>query len=65
MSNGILIKSWYEDESDNTLLELLPILVLIASKKVEDVREALEKLKSQMLQEVAKGNPSPHTNLSL
>ena len=39
--NGIFIKSWVDDESDTSLIELMPILKEIVKLKVSDVRVAL------------------------
>jgi CTD small phosphatase-like protein 2 len=63
--NGIFIKSWFDDPNDTALNELLPILVQIAKKGVQDVRVALRELKEQMIKEILKGNPNPHLNLNL
>lgn len=39
--NGIFISSWEDDESDTSLIELMPILRNIVDSKVKDVRIAL------------------------
>jgi len=39
--NGIFIKSWFDDMSDNALFELAPLLRQIVEKNVSDVRVAL------------------------
>jgi CTD small phosphatase-like protein 2 len=63
--NGIFIKSWFDDPNDTALSDLLPILIQIAKKGVQDVRTALRELKEQMIKEILKGNPNPHLNLNL
>eukprot|EP00826_Nyctotherus_ovalis_P017233 TRINITY_DN15061_c0_g1_i2.p1 TRINITY_DN15061_c0_g1~~TRINITY_DN15061_c0_g1_i2.p1 ORF type:complete len:149 (-),score=29.09 TRINITY_DN15061_c0_g1_i2:131-577(-) len=57
--NGIMIKSWFGDPHDTALYELAPILagrclcywIEIVIKKVDDVREALERFSEQMLKQ--------------
>jgi TFIIF-interacting CTD phosphatase-like protein len=43
-----LIKSWFDDPYDTALSELAPMLSLISSSKVEDVRKELNSLKNKM-----------------
>jgi len=43
--NGISIKSWYDDPTDNALMQLAPLLLGIAKQKVTDVRVALKESK--------------------
>lgn len=43
-SNGIHIKSYFNDSQDTELLQLIPILTDIAVNETEDVREVLLKL---------------------
>jgi CTD small phosphatase-like protein 2 len=64
-NNGIFIKSWFDDPDDTALNELLPILIQIAKKSVNDIRTALKDLKDQMIKEILKGNPNPHLSLNL
>lgn len=42
--NGILIKSWYRDESDQCLKILMNVLLLIGKKKNRDLRVELSEL---------------------
>ncbi|KAL4511909.1 hypothetical protein ABPG72_012754 [Tetrahymena utriculariae] len=63
--NGIFIKGWFSDPSDTALVELLPLLKEIATKKVPDVRKALKNLKEQMIQNIQNGIQNPHLNLKL
>ena len=61
--NGIMIKSWIGDPKDTALYELAPLLIEIASKKVKDVREALEKFSEQMSQQNDEGVREFHLSL--
>lgn len=68
--NGILIRTWIDDMSDNALLELLPLLkgiqyLEIAIKKGRDVRKALKSFRDQMMRAIARGISNPHLNLHL
>ncbi|KAL4501264.1 hypothetical protein ABPG73_014002 [Tetrahymena malaccensis] len=63
--NGIFIKGWFSDPNDTALVELLPLLKEIATKKVPDVRKALKSLKEQMIQNIQNGIQNPHLNLKL
>lgn len=63
--NGIYIKPWYDDPEDTALLELTPLLVEIARKKVTDVRVALRRFRDQMIENIEKGFDNPHLNLQL
>ena len=47
--NGIFIRTWFDDESDNALKELAPLLQEIVEKKVKDVRNALRFYREQMV----------------
>lgn len=49
--NAIQISSWYSDDTDNTLMQLMPILVEIAKSQPVDIREALKKKKQEMADE--------------
>jgi len=42
--NGILIKSWFDDDEDNALEQLTPLLLEIG-RKAKDVRTALQSLR--------------------
>ena len=70
--NGIMIKSWTGDPEDTALLELGPILtgkciyefcVEIVQKKVDDVREALERFSAQMATQNEQGVQKFHLTL--
>jgi len=63
--NGILIRTWIDDMTDNALLELLPLLKEIAMKKGRDVRKALKSFRDQMMKAIARGESNPHLNLHL
>jgi len=63
--NGIYIKPWYDDHEDTALLELAPLLIEIAKKKVSDVRVALRTFRDQMIENIENGFENPHSNLNL
>lgn len=54
--NGICIKSWYDDESDNALMQLAPLLVQIVQYNVKDVKRALTESKEQLLKMIINGD---------
>ena len=43
--NGILIRSWYGDQSDDSLNKLIPILLRFKKSHCGDVREFLKELR--------------------
>lgn len=47
--NGIFIKTWIDDQDDNALEELAPLLKQIVIKRFDDVREALRIFRIQMM----------------
>lgn len=51
--NGILIKSWYEDQSDTALKELSEFLIKIPQENTEDVREYLKSYREEILKKSA------------
>jgi CTD small phosphatase-like protein 2 len=52
--NGIFIKTFYgEDSDDSALYELIPILTQIAKEKVKDVRTSLLKFKNEILKKIS------------
>ncbi|EGR32757.1 NLI interacting factor-like phosphatase family protein, putative [Ichthyophthirius multifiliis] len=63
--NGICIQSWYGDPQDRALLDLIPILKDVATKKVKNVQSALKQFKEKMIKNCLKGIENPHLNLSL
>lgn len=68
--NGIVIRSWYDDESDEALSQLEPLLlgtcyIEISRRKVPDVRIALKHFREEMLRRIAEGDPTPHLNLHI
>jgi CTD small phosphatase-like protein 2 len=68
--NGILIRSWFDDMSDQALIELFPLLkgncyAEIAVKKVADVRTALQSYRSQIIAQDAQGIPQAAMRLRL
>ncbi|CAD8080056.1 unnamed protein product [Paramecium sonneborni] len=63
--NGIYILSWTGDQNDRALKDLMPLLEQIAQKKCQDVRDALNQFREQMIQKVQQGIKNPYQNLSL
>jgi TFIIF-interacting CTD phosphatase-like protein len=57
--NGISIKSWYDDPTDNALMQLAPLLLEIAKQKVSDVKLALRESKEQLLKMIIEGEEDP------
>jgi RNA polymerase II subunit A small phosphatase-like protein len=41
-SNGLPIKSWYDDPNDNELIKLIPVLQMLS--KIDDVRKVIPKI---------------------
>ena len=58
-ANGIYIKSWYNDQKDTALRDLIPILKDIIKTKTEDVRDYLKKFKMQLIEHIQKGSLNP------
>jgi len=50
--NGIFIKSWEDDESDTSLIDLMPILREIVELKVPDVRVALRHYRDYQIRNI-------------
>ena len=59
--NGIFIKSWTGDTEDTVLADITPVLVHIARKKLEDLREGLNKYNKTMLRDLASGAEDPQS----
>jgi CTD small phosphatase-like protein 2 len=52
--NGIFIRTFYGEDSDDTaLFDLIPILTKIAEDKVRDVRKSLMKFKDEILKKIS------------
>lgn len=49
VENGIYIKSWYGEEDDQALKELLPLLVELVRHEVDDVRDGLRIYQDRLL----------------
>jgi CTD small phosphatase-like protein 2 len=62
--NGILIKSWYNDEEDNKLIEILPFLTKIVEEQIDDVRVYLKKFRENMIENIQKGSIHFHSSFS-
>lgn len=61
--NGIFIKSWYNNDANDTALkDLMPILIEIVETKSSDVREFLKNYKLKMIEKIKRGslNPKDH-----
>jgi TFIIF-interacting CTD phosphatase-like protein len=61
--NGVFIRTWLDDPSDNALEELAPLLMEIALRNVRDVRQALRLFRLQMLDQVQRGILKPKLSL--
>lgn len=53
--NGIFIKSWYDDEEDTDLRDLIPFLKKIVRDQVEDVRVFLKEFRDDLIENIKKG----------
>ena len=62
--NGVFIRTWIDDPTDNALDELAPLLKEIAVRNVRDVREALRVFRIQMMEQVQKGILKPKLSLA-
>ena len=62
--NGVFIRTWIDDPTDNALEELAPLLKEIAVRNVRDVREALRVFRIQMMEQVQKGILKPKLSLA-
>ena len=58
-SNGIFIKSWFDDQEDRELKRLVPMLEQIVHQKVPDVRDFLQGLRNKLIQEIQRGSINP------
>jgi CTD small phosphatase-like protein 2 len=63
--NGIFIKSWYNNDSNDTALkELIPILKEIVQKKTPDVRVFLKNYRQKMIDKIKRGSLNPKDHFS-
>ena len=62
--NGVFIRTWIDDPTDNALEELAPLLKEVAVRNVRDVREALRVFRIQMMEQVQKGILKPQLSLA-
>ena len=62
--NGVFIRTWIDDPTDNALEELAPLLKEVAVRSVRDVREALRVFRIQMMEQVQKGILKPQLSLA-
>ena len=61
--NGVFIRTWIDDPTDNALEELAPLLKEIATRGIKDVREALKMFRIQMHEQVSRGILKPKLSL--
>ncbi len=61
--NGVFIRTWIDDPSDNALEELAPLLKEIVVRGVTDVRDALRCFRIQMMDQVQRGILKPKLTL--
>lgn len=62
--NGVFIRTWIDDPTDNALEELAPLLKEIVLKGVADIRDALKVFRMQMLEQVQRGILKPKLSLT-
>jgi CTD small phosphatase-like protein 2 len=62
--NGVFIRTWIDDPSDNALEELAPLLKEISVRNVKDVRDALRVFRIQMMEQVQRGILKPKLSLA-
>ena len=63
--NGIAISTWTGEEDDVALSNLIPVLKKMAVEKVNDVRNALERLSEYMETQISKNQEINFEALSL
>ena len=63
--NGIAISTWTGEEDDVALSNLIPVLKKMAVEKVNDVRDALERLSEYMETQISKNQEINFEALSL
>lgn len=56
--NGIFIKSWFDDQDDTALRDLIPILRNMVMNRVSDVRVYLRDLRQKLIDSIKKGSIS-------
>ncbi len=61
--NGVFIRTWIDDPTDNALEELAPLLKEIAVRGIRDVRDALRCFRLQMMEQVQRGILKPKLSL--
>lgn len=59
------MKTWFSDPSDTSLLDLLPLLIDMATLEVDDVTLALSTYRCEVLRRIEAGVPDPHVDLRL
>ena len=62
-ANGIYIKSWYNDNKDTALKELIPVLKDIVKAKTLDVRIYLNNLRQKLIENIERGSLHPTMHL--
>lgn len=58
--NGIFIKSWFDDQNDTALRDLMPVLRNIVETKTEDVRVYLQSLRDKLISSIQRGSINPY-----
>jgi CTD small phosphatase-like protein 2 len=61
--NGIFIKTWINDMTDTSLIDLMPLLKDFVVKKVPDIRKTLRKFRDTMVRLIVKGDNNPYETL--
>lgn len=61
--NGIYIKTWEGDPNDDCLNELKYLLIEIAKSNVDDLREALRKIRDVMFRLYLEGKKNPYRSV--
>ena len=62
-SNGIYIKSYFDDPKDRVLLDLIPILETVVESGALDVRSFLQMYKSAMIEIIQRGSLFPSSEI--
>lgn len=58
--NGIFIKSWFDDQNDTALRDLIPVLRNIVETRTDDVRVYLQALRDKLINSIQRGSINPN-----